>query len=390
MMFFFQGKIPPSKSLLNRAIICAQYTEELKISPRSKAADVVWMEKAVEEVKTASEIYCGEGGTTFRFLCFLAARQKKKTRVKADPHLFRRPQNEIIEVLAQFGVRATAGEDYIDIEGCEWKWKNPIQVKQNISSQFISGLLLNAWNLEKDLEIKISGKRISGSYLQMTIELLKQLGMHIEVSAQGILIPRGQNVTASEYIAEPDMSSAFSIAALAVMGNGAIIESFPAQSLQGDARFLEILNQMGVPLMHKDGNLNVFPAQKLKPVNINLSSCPDLFPVLSVLCALADGDSILHGAPQLVVKESNRIESTAYLLDHMGRNYKKRPDGIEIQGSPLIPRMSTEKLSSFKDHRVAMAIAVAMVAGFPFQVEEPSVVQKSFPEFWDYFPKGVE
>ncbi|MDO8494293.1 MAG: hypothetical protein Q7S68_03040, partial [Deltaproteobacteria bacterium] len=146
-------------------------------------------------------------------------------------------------------------------------------------------------------------------------------------------------------------------------------------NLQPDAIFPEILSAMGVSVSFVGENLRVEPSKKLKPIQVDLTNTPDLYPVLSVLTALADGKSVLRGAPHLVYKESNRVKKTAELLSKMK------------QALPLTPTLSPEgrgnqiPFDPEGDHRLVMAATVAKRAGFPIHILHPEVVNKSFPSF---------
>ena len=170
------------------------------------------------------------------------------------------------------------------------------------------------------------------------------------------------------------------------MAGEAEIQLFPSVSLQPDFAFIKILRHMGGNVNWKNGSLCVKRSgSPLKPIDIDLRNSPDLFPVLSVLCALADGGSRLHGAPQLAYKESNRIEKSAELVRRMGRKVETSTDGMVIHGSSEMNFPWRAKIDPDQDHRIAMAAAVAKAVGAKLEITDPSVVSKSFPEFWDVY-----
>jgi 5-enolpyruvylshikimate-3-phosphate synthase len=145
-------------------------------------------------------------------------------------------------------------------------------------------------------------------------------------------IPARQKISATSLTVEPDMSSAFALAAAAAVGGSTTLLDFPVESLQPDSIFPNILQKMGVPIQFDCGRLKVQRAQFLRGVAVRLTNAPDLFPVLAALCALAEGDSELYGAPQLVHKESDRIARTAVLLRVTGRTLTPLEDGLRVGG----------------------------------------------------------
>ncbi len=139
---------------------------------------------------------------------------------------------------------------------------------------------------------------------------------------------------------------------------------------------------MGVPITQTQVGLKVERAQRMNGVRVDLRNSPDLFPVLVALCALAYGESDLHGAPQLVHKESNRLEAMATLIEKLGRPVKRKPDGLEILGEEPVKAGGPFEFDSDQDHRLAFAGAVLSAAGIPVRVLRPEVVSKSLPDFW--------
>jgi len=174
------------------------------------------------------------------------------------------------------------------------------------------------------------------------------------------------------------------LAAVAAVSGELFLEDFPVESIQPDAVFVNMLKNMNVPVEMKDGVLHVSKAERLKGGNWNLIDCPDLFPVLAVLCGLAEGKSQLYGAPHLIYKESNRIDKTAELLDYIGARYEKKDDGMIIEGTTEDNRKKSFKFKTDEDHRLAFAAEVIRKAGYDkIKIKGEEVVNKSFPDFWD-------
>ncbi|RYZ68676.1 MAG: 3-phosphoshikimate 1-carboxyvinyltransferase [Proteobacteria bacterium] len=385
--FNFKGEIPASKSILNRLLIIQSYSDNLKVVGDSDADDVVKMRMGLKQILRGEPADCGAAGTTLRFLSLRASRISGTHHLSGSLRLFERPQTETARLLTQLDCEAEIRLQRMTIRGQGWqKPEGELIVDRSSSSQFASAVLLNAWHLPFDLRLRFEGAQVSESYLSMTISLCERAGMKIDREGANVLIVRaGSQVTATELIAEPDASSAFAIAAVAVAKHGTIeIFNWPDESLQPDAVFPILLAQMGCDVETSGGVLKITrPAgQPLRAIEFNIKDCPDLFPVLSVLCANAVGKSRLFGAPHLALKESDRIATITDLVKSLGRRARALPDGIEIDGKPDAVFPQLFKFSTDHDHRLAMAGAVAQAAGAKIEILEPRVVNKSYPGFW--------
>jgi 3-phosphoshikimate 1-carboxyvinyltransferase len=390
--FIFSGEVPASKSILNRLLIIQSFAKDLEVYGDSLCDDVVRMRSALRQVLDirGENANCGAAGTTFRFLALRASRVPGRHVLVGTHQLRSRPQGALLEIMQALGVTASLMDQGLLIESRGWKKPTkPLRVDRSHSSQFASAILLNAWNLDFQLELEFpaSLNAPSEGYFEMTKSLVQAAGMRLMSDGSRTIVPLNSQVTASSLHAEPDLSSAFSLAAVAVASQGqSHFKTFPRSSLQPDAVFPELLKAMGVIIDTSHG-LFVKGQPNLRPIKWNLQDCPDLFPVLSVLCALAKGRSVLYGAPHLAHKESNRIESTAKLLRGLGVQFNLRADGIEIDGRGTILK-NEQEFDPLHDHRLAMAAAVANASGARIRILYPSVVDKSFPEFWTIVEQG--
>jgi 3-phosphoshikimate 1-carboxyvinyltransferase len=396
--FHFRGPIPASKSILNRLLIIQSFAESLVINGDSDADDVVKMRNGLRQVLRGEPADCGAAGTTLRFLALRASRLEGTHHLSGSLRLFERPQTEISRLLTQLDCEAEIRLQRLTVRGDGWqKPTGDVVIDRSISSQFASALFLNAWNLPFDLRVHFVGEAVSESYLAMTLELLRRAGMKLEkiedASGGGTYIIRAESkVTAHSLSAEPDASSAFALAATGVARAGVVeIEQWPTASLQPDAIFPDLLRSMNCEVSINDGVLRLERDQsvQLAPLDFNLRDAPDLFPVLAVLCSLANGRSRLYGAPHLAHKESDRIGKIGELIKCMGRKVRVLPDGLEIDGQATSVFPGQFKFSTDHDHRLAMAAAVAKAAGAEIEIQEPKVVDKSFPGFWQAIESGT-
>lgn len=369
--------------MLIRLALVQSYFPYLKVHGESACDDVRLMRQALADLFQGREIQAGQSGAVFRFMALRASRVPGRHRLVGSRRLFERPQEELTRILMQLGVQSQFSGESLVIESAGWKLHgDTLLVPSDRSSQFASAVLLNAWDLPFELFVSLGGKKVSEGYWRMSVQMAQQLGMKLDFWDSDFRVAKAQKPTAPEYFCEIDMSSAFALAAIAAVSGSATLSDFPRESLQPDSYFAVILKTMGVPLAQSGHTLKVERASKLNGVAVNLKSCPDLFPVLAALCALAEGDSELFGAPHLVHKESDRLHHLARWIEELGRSVEVRPDGLRIHGPALRPGDEPAVLDCENDHRLAFAAAVFRAAGFPIEIRNPEVVSKSFPEFW--------
>jgi 3-phosphoshikimate 1-carboxyvinyltransferase len=393
MKFYFSGEIPASKSILNRLLTIKSYSPSLAIQGTSNCEDVLSMKSALPKILAAEAepADCGAAGTTLRFLALRASRIPGRHVLTGTPKLLSRPQQELCRLIGLLGSNCTSIREGLVIEGMGWSAPtHPLIIDRSQSSQFASAVLLNAWDLPFDLHLQLQGLEsgaISQGYLDMTTSLVQQIGMNLKENNNSLIVCSGSIVKSKKVTTEPDLSSAFALAAMGAIDGHVQLLNFPKQSLQPDAIFPELLKKMGATIEQTENTLSIKAAPSLNAISVDLKNSPDLFPVLSVLCAYAQGPSRLFGAPHLAHKESSRIQSTAALLKNLGCQFEIKSDGIEIYGGHRF-NSSAFNFDPMDDHRLAMAAAVANSAGANIQIESPHVVNKSFPEFWEILRLG--
>jgi 3-phosphoshikimate 1-carboxyvinyltransferase len=381
--FRFFGEIPSSKSIFNRALIVQSYFLDLKLKGHSSCDDVEHMRSSLNNLFGKKPLYCGDGGTTFRFAALRASRIVGRHELWASRRLLQRPQKGLVNLLHQLGVLVEVQSDRFIIQSSGWKVpQGPLVLDLSESSQYASGFFLNLWQLPFDLRIQLASEKVSQSYFELTLQMVKDLGMEVTANNLEYFVPANQKITKNEFTIEADLSSTFTLAAAGALLGQCQILNFPNKSQQPDLKFLEVFQKMGIQHhLHKDV-LQVNDSQPLKALDFNLRDCPDLFPVLAVLCSWAEGTSTLFGAPHLASKESNRILKVSELLNLVGIHHDVRADGMVIHGNP---RQILSKMASFdpdQDHRMVMAAALLKLKGHKIEIEQKNVINKSFPEFW--------
>lgn len=398
MTFKFKGVIPVSKSIMNRALICSSYDSKLQLEGLSSCDDIIKMQEAIDLLmnnlstlnfgsdKKANEYDCGAAGTVLRFLTLRLSRIPGTHILKGTERLMQRPQQDLLDLLTKLDVQFEIGKTHIQLHSKGWmNTDKPIKVHREVSSQFASGIILNAWNLKNDLTLDMVGSATSEGYLEMTLQVVKALGMDFFYDQKQLIIPKNSHIKTHHYQVESDLSSLFAVAAFAALNGSAEFLNYPTPSLQPDSAFLSFFKKMEIDFIHSEAkkSLLVMPTKKFKGLEANINSCPDLFPVLAILCAFASTTSKLYGAPQLVYKESNRIAKVAELLNAIGVKNEPLSDGMIIHPfSGKIESVTKFSYDTDHDHRLAFAAAIIQSQGFPIHIMEPDVVSKSFPEFW--------
>ena len=411
----FKGEvnIPPSKSISHRAIISASLSNGTsKISNvafsddiiatleamKSLGVEVLDIEKETEQTSTIiidgtddlklinSTIDCFESGSTIRFLMPLVTLPNKEVTVTGRGRLVERPMDTYYKMFEKQNIKykTTNGNLPVTIEGR----LNPgtFEMKGDISSQFITGLLFTLPLLDGDSKVVITTELESKGYVDLTLDMLKKFDIEVEnIDYQEFRISGNQKYKAHDYKVEGDYSQvAFWIVA-GVLNGDIKCNDLDLDSLQGDKVVLDIVKEMGGDLEAKEDYVLV-KKSKTKGTIIDASECPDIIPVLSVLAAVSEGETRVINGKRLRIKESDRLNSTATIINDMGGDVEELEDGLIIRGVEKLKGGVT--IDSYGDHRIAMALGVAStVCVEPIIVTNSHVVSKSYPNFWEDFVK---
>lgn len=348
--------------MANRLLLLASFLEEPLPKFRSQAKDIVELRESLERLlQGESEFHISEGGTTFRFLLVRLSRTPGKFKIFAAPRLLERPHQVLYEGLEKLGVTVQVEKDHVLVEGQGWlPPSQSLAIDCTLSTQYASAFLLSSKNLDFTFELETLNLQRSLPYWQMTTSLF-----------EAETLP----------VCELDMSSAFSVAAVAAVNQGVIIKNFPEKSLQADFVFVDTLERMGVEI-EKSEDLKITPQRSLKSIEVDLEKCPDLLPVLSALCAFAAGESVLKNIGHVRFKESDRLAKSIELIEKAGARAFHQEENLHIIGNSQLTPGEEFTFDPDQDHRMAMAAAVFMAAGWKIDLQEPQVVEKSFPDFW--------
>lgn len=394
--------VPPSKSDVHRAIICAAMANGVsRISPvalsndikatigciKALGADAV-LENNVLTVdgtnmyknKTAL-LDCGESGSTLRFFIPIAAVGNINATFVGKGKLPQRPIGIFTEALPKAGtVCKTEGGLPLEIKG---QLKSGIfEIPGNVSSQFITGLLLALPILEGDSEIVLTSPLESVGYIAMTIRTMKQFGVNIQATEKGWHIKGGQSYKTCDYTTDGDWSQAAFFMVLGAVSGKVTVKGVAKDSTQGDKKCTEILARFGAKVTQLDNEVTV-EKRELKAITIDASQIPDLVPVLSVCAAFAEGTTKIINAERLRIKECDRLKATAELLNNLGGKVKELSDGLEITG---VSSLKGGNVNGYNDHRIVMSAAVcAARSDEDITATFAMSINKSYPDFYiDY------
>ena len=329
------------------------------------------------------QIDCGESGATLRFLTAVASVYPTSTRFHAGGILRSRPLDPLLKALEDLG----ATTELIQLgRRLELTITGPLKggetaLPGDISSQFVSGLLLAAPYAQTDVHIRLTSTLESRLYVDMTIEVLRKHGVIVDATDREFRIPAPQEYQPASHEVEGDFSSAaFLIAAAAYCGESIGIVGLSENSLEPDSAILDIAPELGLRL-HRKHEILVVEQSKVKGFQFDASNNPDLVPALEVLGCIANGNSQISGLHRLRFKESNRLLTVPVELSKMGGKIQITDDRVKIEPGE---GLSGARMESYQDHRVAMACSVAAIGAHGESViEHAEAVSKSYPNFFD-------
>jgi len=396
-----QGKIriPVSKSVAHRAIICAALAGDRNLACSCKndlSEDIKATCEAVTKLlKREDEIFCNESGSTLRFLIPVAAAMGIETTFTGAGRLPERPLGEYSKIFENKGVNLNFSKGRFLPVKISGKLKHgEFTVPGDVSSQYITGLLLALPMLDGDSKILVKGTLESAAYVDLTIRVMQHFGVRVERQVNGYFVHGKQKYLQTPYTAEGDYSQAAFWMTANYLGSNIDVEGLDPSSVQGDKKIKEILREYS---MFKETSLkekqetncnilfNILGKQKEKAVfEIDASQIPDLIPVICVAAASTDAITRVINAGRLRLKESDRIKTTCELIKSIGGTVAEKKDGMIIRGNGNI--LNGGEVDSYGDHRIAMAAAIAALrTKNGIKIKNFRCIDKSYPKFFDDF-----
>ncbi len=384
--------VPASKSCAHRSIICAALAEGVShlsgvtmskdIEATIGAMTALGAEFTVNggdiTVKGAGGrkahdciIDCNESGSTLRFIIPIAAALGTNTEFRGRGRLPQRPIDIFIRELGKNGV-SFGYQNTMPFTVSGGLKSGRFEIEGDVSSQFITGLLFALPLLDGDSDIVLTSHLESRPYVDITIDTLRRFGVSVTETDEGFRVKGGQRYIARDEHIEGDYSQAAFFCVANALGSEVKLYNLVENSVQGDKKILEIISDMCY-----NGNIGHYRA--------DCSDIPDLVPILAVLGAFGSGDSVIYNAKRLKIKESDRLQTTAALLNNLGGNVEITDDGLIIHPTGA---MRGGTVDSFGDHRIVMAAAIAATAiDGEVVIKGAEAAEKSYPAFFDDYRK---
>ncbi len=405
-------QIPGSKSLSNRILLLAALAEgTTRITNLLDSDDVRHMLNALSalgvdyeladdrrscvltglgqafDAKTALELFLGNAGTAMRPLCAALCASKGEFTLTGEPRMYERPIGDLIDALRPLGAQV----EYLGDEGypplkirAEGLKGGEVGIRGNISSQFLTALLMAAPLAEGDLVINVEGELVSKPYIDITLHSMRLFGVEVEnQNYQRFVIKAGQQYRSpGEVMVEGDASSAsYFLAAAAIAGGTVRVYGVGADSVQGDKAFAEVLGKMGATVSYGPTWIEVSKGE-LKGVDLDLNAIPDAAMTIATTALFAEGPTAIRNVYNWRVKETDRLSAMAMELRKVGAEVVGGEDSIEITPPQEV---QSAAIDTYDDHRMAMCFSLAAFGNTPITINDPGCTRKTFPEYFELF-----
>ncbi|HZY09512.1 MAG TPA: 3-phosphoshikimate 1-carboxyvinyltransferase, partial [Bacteroidota bacterium] len=349
-----------------------------------------WKKNSIEvkgingNIKVPSKkLFVGNAGTVMRFLTTFAGLANGETVLDGDEHMRCRPINDLLEALRGTGIKCASNNGFppVKILGGNFSGGR-IGLNASISSQFASSILLSAPYAKQDVYLHINGQISSLPYVDMSLHVMRTFGADVNtIDPFNYHVNHSQRYIGQKFNIEGDATAAsYFLAAAAITQGQIVLHNLSPDSLQGDLRFINILNDMGCDIIKHEATI-VARGGKLTGIEIDMNELPDCVPTLAIVAAFADGPTTINNVSQLRYKESDRLRSLTTELTKIGVKVELHKDGMTIHPQ----RLHEAVIETYNDHRIAMSFAVAGLCIDGLAIDNPACVEKSFPNFWGEF-----
>lgn len=400
--------IPGSKSISHRMMICASLSSGKSViknvllsediiltmdALKLMGADIINLDNNDFSVKgfggspekAEKDIYLGNSGTSMRLLAGIAALGSDQYTLTGNERMCERPMIELLDALKQLNIQADSanklGTPPVYITGTSRKGGD-VNIDCSKSSQYLSSLLMIGPLLENGLDIKLDTPPVSSPYIDLTIDIMNKFNVKADrISPTHYTVQGMQNYQPGNFAVEPDLSNAGYFWAIGAVTNKMIyVDNIKLESLQGDINQIRILEKMGCSLSIENNRIGVC-GNDLKAVEVDMSDTPDAVPAIAVVASFAKGTTRINNIGHLRIKECDRIDVVSKQLIKMGIKVEQGQDYIEVTGG----EHKGAFIETFNDHRIAMAFSIPGLLIDGITIENPSCVEKSFPNYWDIF-----
>lgn len=382
--------LPASKSISNRTLIInALSYSPYPIRNLSDSDDTKVLEAAL--FSNSNKFDIGHAGTAMRFLTAFLAKIAGEWEITGSARMQQRPIAILVDALVQLGAKieylGNAGCPPLKIYGSHLKGQT-VELDGSVSSQYISALLLIAPTIENGLTLKLKGVITSESYIKLTLELMAKFGIQYKWAGNKIVVPE-QNYFARDFTCEADWSGAsywYQILALADSGE-VLLENLQLDSLQGDVTIAKWFKQFGITSSQKNDGVLLSKLQNVRPEKLVLDFIenPDVAQTMACLCVAKHIPFEFSGLKTLKIKETDRIAALQNELAKFGTEITEPEYGKLAWDGRINEAIKHEApvIKTYHDHRMALAFAPMAIAGFQLQIDDPMVITKSYPGFWE-------
>ena len=405
-------RLPGSKSISNRCLLLAALSQgETELDGLLDADDTRVMREALTRLGVSfgdntvkgvggpfpvkeAELFLGNAGTAFRPLTAALALSGGEYRLSGVPRMHERPIADLVDALRGIGARI----DYAGKEGfpplvvhpAKLKTEN-VKVRGDVSSQFLTALLMALPLSGKPARVEVQGELISKPYVEITLNVMRRFGVEVKRSGwRWFEVPASRYVSPRKIFVEGDASSASYFLAAGAIGGGPVrVEGVGRASIQGDVRFTEVLERMGAQVSLFDNAIEVKNEKaRLKRIDMDMNHIPDAAMTAAVLALFADGPSTIRNVASWRVKETDRLAAMATELRKLGAQVEEGADSLRI--SPPKALSPNQRIDTYDDHRMAMSFSLAALGGVPLTINDPQCVAKTFPEYFQVFRKILQ
>lgn len=335
----------------------------------------------------SAEIFLGNAGTAFRPLTAALSFSQGNYILSGVPRMHERPIKDLVDALLQLNANITylnqEGYPPLKISPSEIIINSSVKIRGDISSQFLTALLMAIPLTKKEVSIEIIGDLISKPYIDITLNLMSRFGVHVKkIDWQHFVIPSSSAyVSPGEIFVEGDASSASYFLAAGALAGNIEIKGIGKNSIQGDVKFTEALTLMGAKIQMLETSIKISKVKALQAINLDCNHIPDAAMTLAVLALFANGTTKLHNIGSWRVKETDRIKAMATELKKLGAAVVEGKDFIEI--TPPLHINENVEIDTYDDHRIAMCFSLVSLKNIPITINDPACVNKTFPTYFD-------
>ena len=335
----------------------------------------------------SAEIFLGNAGTAFRPLTAALSFSQGNYMLSGVPRMHERPIKDLVDALLQLNANISylnqEGYPPLKISPSEIIVNSSVNIRGDISSQFLTALLMAIPLTKKEVSIEIVGDLISKPYIDITLNLMSRFGVHVKkIDWQHFLIPGSSAyVSPGEIFVEGDASSASYFLAAGALAGDIEVKGIGKNSIQGDVKFTEALALMGAKIKTLEASIKVSKVKTLQAINLDCNHIPDAAMTLAVLALFANGTTKLHNIGSWRVKETDRIKAMATELKKLGAAVVEGEDFIEI--TPPLHIKEDVEIDTYDDHRIAMCFSLVSLKNISITINDPACVNKTFPTYFE-------